>query len=185
MPKDIYTEDEWDVIPESIDQDRVKPSIKPPKRHTSRKQFIDEIDLDNCDEEDAHLIIDKVRSELHKKSSTSMKDYFIVGLIAVIFVMGFNNYTAARVGRSSSYGYSTSGSAGGGGGGCCGGGAGGASLSTEQLSQQGLEFYVAKYNDTDVEAQVQDFGCHQEIHIYKNGQLVARISYRGGEFAEL
>ena len=24
MPKDIYTEDEWDVIPESIDQDRVK-----------------------------------------------------------------------------------------------------------------------------------------------------------------
>lgn len=183
MPKDIYTEDEWDDISEFNDQYKAQPSIKPPKRHTSRKQFIDNIDLDNCDEEDAYFLIDKARSEIHKNSSTGLKDYFIVGLIAVILVMGFNNYTAARIGRSNSNGYSTSGSASGGGG-CCGGGGGG-SLSTEQLQQQGLEFYVAKYNDTDVEAQVQDFGCHQEIHIYKNGQLTARISYRGGEFAEL
>ncbi|MDW7650906.1 MAG: hypothetical protein SCK29_04480 [Bacillota bacterium] len=109
---------------------------------------------------------------------SSLKDYVIVALIAVIAVMGINNYIFARTNNSPA-GYSA------GGGSCCGSGGGGATLSDTELRQIGLEYYVANYNDTDVEAIVEDFGCHQEIHIYKDGELVKRIGYGNGQVYEI
>lgn len=105
------------------------------------------------------------------------KDYLIVALIAIIAVMGINNYIFAR---NSSY-------SAGGCGGCGSGGSGGgasAALSTEELKQAGLAYYAQNYGDDQVEAVVQDFGCHQEIHIYKEGQLVKRLGYAGGQIYE-
>lgn len=103
-----------------------------------------------------------------------LKDYLIVALIAIIAVMGVNNYIFAR---NSSYGA-------GGCGGCGSGGGASAALSTEELKQAGLAYYAQKYGDDQVEAVVQDFGCHQEIHIYKDGQLVKRLGYAGGQIYE-
>jgi len=106
-------------------------------------------------------------------SLSTIKDYVIVALLAGIIFIGFNNYIFARTGNI------------GGGGGCCGGSSGGAAVSQEEIRQIGLEYYVSNYGDAEVEAVVQDFGCHQEIHIYKDGQLIKRIGYAYGQVYEL
>lgn len=108
---------------------------------------------------------------------TTLKDYVIVALIAIVAVMGINNYVSAR---------GNGGALSSGCGGCgSGGGAAAAKLSTEELRLQALEYYVTTYNDADVEAEVQDFGCHQEIYIYKNGELIKRIGYGSGQMYEI
>jgi hypothetical protein len=109
-----------------------------------------------------------------KDSLATIKDYVIVALIAVVVFMGFNNYIFARTGSG---GFSAFG------GGCCG--QGGAAVSTEELRLLGLQYYADTYGDSDVEAVVEDFGCHQEIYIYKDGERVARIGYASGEVYEL
>lgn len=109
-----------------------------------------------------------------------MKDYVIVALIAIIAVMGINNFIYARTSP-----------AGIGGGGCCGsgGGRGAASgPSSAELERIGLEFYVETTGETNtegVQAVVQDFGCHQEIYILKDGQRVMRIGYAYGQVYQM
>jgi hypothetical protein len=110
-----------------------------------------------------------------KDSLATIKDYVIVALIVVVVFMGFNNYIFARTGSSGFGAF--------GGGGCCG--QGGPAVSTEELRLLGLQYYAVTYGDSDVEAVVEDFGCHQEIYIYKNGERVARIGYANGEVYEL
>lgn len=107
-----------------------------------------------------------------KDSLSTLKDYVIIILLAVLVFTGVNNYILAR-------------SDGGGGCGGCGTTSQGAAVSPAQLRQMGLEYYAAKSGDTAVEAEVRDFGCHQEIYILKDGQLVLRLAYRGGELYEL
>ncbi|MBS3948609.1 MAG: hypothetical protein KGZ57_10030 [Dethiobacter sp.] len=91
---------------------------------------------------------------------STFKDYIIVVLLAILVFAGVNNHIFARSDGS-------------------------AALSAERLRQRGLEYYAASYGDAAVEAVVRDFGCHQEIHIYKEGQLVLRITYWGGELYAL
>lgn len=112
---------------------------------------------------------------------TSLKDYAIVALIAIIAVMGINNFIYARTGPTGGFG--------GGGGGCCGSGGGAvAGLSNAELEVLGLQYYFENTGDVDVDsvtAQVQDFGCHQEIYIYKDGQQVMRVGYGNGQVYEI
>ncbi|MBS3900231.1 MAG: hypothetical protein KGZ54_10860 [Dethiobacter sp.] len=108
-----------------------------------------------------------------KRGGGSFKDYVLITLIALVAMMGINNYIDARAGSGA-----------GGCGGC--GVASGAvsSLSEEELVRIGLEFYAENSGDTemaDVQARVQDFGCHQEIYIYKSGRRVMRIGYASGQ----
>ncbi|EEG78190.1 hypothetical protein [Dethiobacter alkaliphilus] len=109
------------------------------------------------------------------------KDYVIVALIAIIAVMGINNFIYARTGGDAGFA---------GGGGCCGGGAGGgaavggAPANAAELEQLGLNFYFEQTGDEDVDSlrvDVQEFGCHQEIFIYKDGQQVMRIGHSRGQ----
>jgi len=57
------------------------------------------------------------------------------------------------------------------------------------LGDIALEYYFEKYpeqvENKDVEAVVQNFGCHKEIYIYKNGNRVMRMSYSNGKIYEL
>ena len=110
-----------------------------------------------------------------------LKDYLLIALLAVLIFTVVNNYTFARPGYSG-YTFARPGYSGG-----CGGcsTASGAALSTEQLRQLGLKYYAANYGDTAVEAEVRDFGCHQEIYIIKDGQLILRLAYQGGELYEM
>jgi hypothetical protein len=74
-------------------------------------------------------------------------------------------------------------------GGCCSGGNSQSSGDyEEELRQTGLQFYLGTSGDSDEEGldvSVQDFGCHQEIFIYKDGQLIMRVGYAGGEAYEI
>lgn len=108
-----------------------------------------------------------------KNGTASFKDYVLIALIALVAVMGINNYIDARAGSGA--------------GGCggCGAASGAvATLSNEELERIGLEFYVESSGDTEianVQARVQDFGCHQEIYIYKDGRRVMRIGFASGQ----
>lgn len=95
---------------------------------------------------------------------STLKDYVIIALLAVLVFNLFAHFSP---------------------GGGCGMMGGGAAVSEEQLRRLGLEYYAARYGDAAVEAQVRNFGCHQEIFILKDGQLVLRLAYRRGELYEL
>ena len=60
---------------------------------------------------------------------------------------------------------------------------------TNKLSKIGLEYYTETYGaqlgTEGVESVVQNFGCHKEIHIFKDGVLVMRLSYFNGKVYEL
>ena len=101
--------------------------------------------------------------------------YVIIVLLAILVFSGVNSYLSARSGSSSGPGC----------GGCVTAGSAD-ELSGERLRRLALEYYAANYSrDAAVEAAVRDFGCHQEIYILKDGQLVLRLAYQGGELYEL
>ncbi len=58
-------------------------------------------------------------------------------------------------------------------------------VSSEQLQQQGLEYYASNTGETAENAVVRNFGCHQEILIYKDGEQVMRIGYTLGRLYEI
>lgn len=114
-----------------------------------------------------------------KNLLSTLKNYVIIALLAVLVFSGVNSYLSARSGSGSGSGF------GAGCGGCVTAGYA-AALSEEQLRRLALEYYAANYGgDTAVEADVRDFGCHQEIYLFKDGQLVKRFSYWRGELYEM
>ncbi|MBI4743444.1 MAG: hypothetical protein HY776_01225 [Actinobacteria bacterium] len=81
----------------------------------------------------------------------------------------------------------SSGSSGGSGGGCCGGGSAAATNPAElqKIEAAALDFYATKYGDRNVTVKSQDFGCHIQCNIYKDGELVKELSYRNNQFSEI
>jgi hypothetical protein len=59
------------------------------------------------------------------------------------------------------------------------------SLTKDQAKSKALDYYYKKYNDRDVTTKVEDYGCHLQVNIYKNGKLVKSISFRDGKLSEL
>jgi len=102
---------------------------------------------------------------------SQLKNYLVIALLSVLIFAVVNNYIFARSGLSVGCG------------GC--GTSSRAAISEEQLRRLGLEYYAANYGNAAVEAVVRDFGCHQEIYLYKNGQLVKRLAYRDGQLYQL
>lgn len=53
----------------------------------------------------------------------------------------------------------------------------------EDITKKGLDYYMQNYGDgvdpSLVEAKRVSFGCHFEIHIYKEGKLVMKLGYAG------
>ncbi len=74
-------------------------------------------------------------------------------------------------------------------GGCCSSAAGGAAApAEEEMLFIGLQFYLDSTGPADadsVEAILEDFGCHREIHIYKDGLLAMRVGYANGQAYEM
>ena len=105
---------------------------------------------------------------------------FSIGLVfgAVIMVFAFvNNRLAA--GNTIAGGIWT-----GGRGSCCS--TGNTTGNEDQLAQAGLDYYRANYGNSEgLEAIMEDFGCHQEITIYSNGEAVRKFSHSGGNFYDI
>lgn len=133
--------------------------------------FSDDPKLENKDTTEERITGDQEGRRPGKGVFSTIKGYLIITLLAALVFIGANSYARS-----------------GGGAGGCGGcviNSGSALYSEEDLRRLGLEYYAANYDDSDVEAVVRDFGCHQEIHIYKSGQLVKRIAYLDGQLYEL
>lgn len=157
MPRDFIPEDEWEMIDEQLVEPRVAKEKTPGKK-------------------------------------SSALDYIIVALVTLIVVVGVNNFLYARTGSTGLLGGGSCCSQGStstvssGGGGCCGGGGGAVALSNAELEQLGLDFYRDNSGDVDLDevvASVEDFGCHQEVYIYKAGDLVMRVGYGNGQVYEI
>ncbi len=59
----------------------------------------------------------------------------------------------------------------------------------DPLAQIGVEYYLENYGEgvdpSEVRGVVENFGCHFEIHVYKNEELVMRAVYFNGQVYEL
>lgn len=62
-------------------------------------------------------------------------------------------------------------------------------VQSNSLEDIGLDYYLEKYElseDTEgIESKLQNFGCHQEIHIFRDGELVMRMVYFNNQIYEL
>jgi len=110
----------------------------------------------------------------HKISLYSVLLFAVAAVLVFIIVNGQISARSANNGELSFF----SGS-------CCGGGGAVSESREEQMRLDGLSYYRANYGDGDVEAVVEDYGCHQEIHIYAEGQVVKRFTYSNGNVYEL
>ena len=111
----------------------------------------------------------------------------------------YNQYAAQGVAASSQQGTAQQygGCRGGRSGGCggCGNrgaagtqpGATGASQSDalKAIEELAAKYYIDTYGDTDFTVKVQDYGCHQEAFILKDGQPIKKLSISGGNVYEV
>ncbi|HSW36391.1 MAG TPA: hypothetical protein VLH18_07290 [Candidatus Limnocylindrales bacterium] len=182
MARDIYEEEKW-----RQEQDRDRQYV--PANKNSREDATVQAgqpEHDNETEEEV-LLTDSRSGSGHSGGSGSrpgLKSYVLFVALAALVVLGLNNYIFGRP-------ISNAGAFGGRVGGCSGCAAPAAAVAGENenpnevLRQFGLAYYAERYNDTDVEATVQDFGCHQEIRITKDGQLVLLLSHVSGQIYEI
>ena len=68
----------------------------------------------------------------------------------------------------------------GGKGGCCGSGS--SAQSPEELASA---YYIEKTGDSDFTVTIEDFGCHQEAKIVKDGIVVMELQVSGGQVTEI
>ncbi|MEW5784612.1 MAG: hypothetical protein AB1767_05970 [Bacillota bacterium] len=107
-------------------------------------------------------------------SCFNWKIIVLFGVAAVLIFVIVNNVVLARSPGSAGFLADRS---------CCAPAAG--TNTAEQIKQAGLEFYRASYGAEADEAAIEDFGCHQEILIYREGELLHRLAYSSGKFYDL
>jgi hypothetical protein len=68
-------------------------------------------------------------------------------------------------------------------GGCCGFG----SNSPEETERLAADYYISKTGDSanEFSVKVEDFGCHQEAEIIKDGRIVMELSISGDNVSEI
>lgn len=55
----------------------------------------------------------------------------------------------------------------------------------DQLRQQALAYYNDQFEEEATDAVVEDYGCHQEILIFKGEEPLRRLAYESGVFSDL
>lgn len=99
---------------------------------------------------------------------------------------GYPVETASASGGGGGCGSGGGGGCGSGGGGGCGSGGGATDPAQLKVIQsQAMQYYVARYKDKTVKADVIDKGCHVEIVILKGQTPVKYLSYRNGQIQEI
>ncbi len=106
------------------------------------------------------------------------RDLIILILIGAVIFLGVQNYRMANAASGSAFSQ---------GGSCCGtdGGAAGGGPSIAELEELGKRYYASNYGDGEVDVVIEDFGCHIEIYIYEDDELVLSLSYAGGSIYEI
>lgn len=98
-----------------------------------------------------------------------------IGALIMVFVVVNNSLSARTTGTGDWAGR---------GGSCCS--VGGSSNTEDKLALSGLDYYQANFGDSEgLTAAVDDFGCHQEITISRNGEIVRRFGYSNNTFYDI
>ncbi|SES98872.1 hypothetical protein SAMN05660297_01110 [Natronincola peptidivorans] len=57
------------------------------------------------------------------------------------------------------------------------------------LNQMAVEYYLDKYGQEagaeEITTNTRNFGCHREIYVYRDGELVMRMGYANGRMYEI
>lgn len=163
--------------------------------------------------EDRIILVEDVDRDAEKRWRIFYWIIFLVSTGAILLGVkiwynlkdnAINNFYPAQF-QSYNYGYQQLAYPAAGGGGCCGGsgsavvsgggcgsggcGGGGTQLGAadlEKIKQQALSFYRQQTGDnSQVDARVQDFGCHIQVDIFKNGAKIKSYAWRGGQVSEI
>ncbi len=114
--------------------------------------------------EDLVATVEKIPDEKRSKTEILIKRYVIIALIVFIILIGINKFISIR-------GFDVFG------------------FVSKNPSQIALAYYFEKSGTPDdseeVRAMLRRYGCHQEIHIYKNGQVVMKATYANGQIYEI
>ena len=112
-----------------------------------------------------------------------LKIIMLIGAVLIMAVVLVNNIVTARTpvindsaGESTTLGFSPSFS-------CCARNQ--SQLAAEAIGQEALAYYKLTFGEEADTAAVEDYGCHQEVVILKEGQPIRRLSYNGGAFSDL
>lgn len=57
--------------------------------------------------------------------------------------------------------------------------------SIDLIGQQALVYYSSTFGEEAEEAAVEDYGCHQEVVVFKDGRPIRRLAYNSGVFSDL
>jgi hypothetical protein len=99
----------------------------------------------------------------------------LIGAVIIVFVIVDNRLSARTLETGDLIGGVSS---------CCS--AETATNSQDLLAIASLEFYRENFGNTEgLEAVVEDYGCHQEITISRNGEALRRFSHSNGNFSDI
>jgi len=63
------------------------------------------------------------------------------------------------------------------------------SAGADSTEEKAILYYIENFetnaDSNNLEAQLIDYGCHREIHIFENDEVVARFNYRLGRFFKI
>jgi len=119
-----------------------------------------------------HLEFEEKKSKGRRLAGTLFTLGLLIGAVIMVFVVVNNSLSARTTGTENWAGR---------GGSCCS--VGGSLNTEEQLALSGLDYYRANFGDSEgLTAAVDDFGCHQEITILRNGEVVGKLGYSNDNF---
>ena len=99
----------------------------------------------------------------------------LVGAVIIVFVIVDNRLSARTLETGGLIGGISS---------CCS--ADTATNSQDLLAIASIDFYRENFGSTEgLEAVVEDYGCHQEITISRNGEALRRFSHSNGNFNDI
>jgi hypothetical protein len=104
----------------------------------------------------------------------ALKPIFVFGLFVVLVGLFVLSASISGYGNGLNYGFGP--------GGCCGAGDG---PSEDEIEEQASDYYITKTGETDFTVSVEDYGCHQEASIIKDGETVMKLSIRDGRVSEI
>lgn len=118
-----------------------------------------------------------------KKSAGTLILVALLVLITLVVFIFINSGISARTAGTAPDAPAPSAAAGAGS--CCSFG-GPEAESAESLAQATLAYYRAGGGDTEgIQVVVEDYGCHQEISLLREGEQVKRFSYSGSDFIDI
>lgn len=141
---------------------------------------------------------DKFYEFYEREENTQRRErffFFIAGAtVVILIILGLNIWFNLKEAQANngyyvqSLAYAPTGASGGGcgmsGGGC--GSTGLSSASLPEIQQQALAYYRQQTGDqSQVDVKVQDFGCHVQADVFKNGKKVKSYAFRDGQFNEV